>query len=98
MPATTILSNNPVNSVFSNDNSHFTYRHIDFSIELLLSSGTDLLGMVPLIPNPFWAPMAVSFIGGLMLATAIGLLVLPAMYCWWYKIDEPQTQLEEADN
>ncbi|WP_251871176.1 hypothetical protein, partial [Escherichia coli] len=40
-PATTILSNNPVNSVFSNDNSHFTYRHIDFSIELLLSSGTD---------------------------------------------------------
>ncbi|EFC9756193.1 DNA replication protein [Escherichia coli] len=25
MPATTILSNNPVNSVFSNDNSHFTY-------------------------------------------------------------------------
>ena len=31
MPATTILSNNPVNSVFSNDNSHFTYRHIDFS-------------------------------------------------------------------
>ena len=40
MPATTILSNNPVNSVFSNDNSHFTYRHIDFSIELLLSSGT----------------------------------------------------------
>ncbi|CHY04518.1 Uncharacterised protein [Salmonella enterica subsp. enterica serovar Typhi] len=41
MPATTILSNNPVNSVFSNDNSHFTYRHIDFSIELLLSSGTD---------------------------------------------------------
>lgn len=65
---------------------------------IMLSSGTDLLGMVPLIPNPFWAPMAVSFIGGLMLATAIGLLVLPAMYCWWYKIDEPQTQLEEADN
>lgn len=28
MPATTILSNNPVNSVFSNDNSHFTYRLI----------------------------------------------------------------------
>ena len=65
---------------------------------IMLSSGTDLLGMVPLIPNPFWAPMAVSFIGGLMLATAIGLLVLPAMYCWWYKIDEPKVQGEDADN
>ncbi|MDD8377465.1 hypothetical protein LAW41_24250, partial [Escherichia coli] len=45
MPATTILSNNPVNSVFSNDNSHFTYRHIDFSIELLLS------GFAPIFPD-----------------------------------------------
>ena len=58
---------------------------------IMLSSGTDVLGMIPLIPNPFWAPMAVSFIGGLMLATAIGLLVLPAMYCWWYNIQEPNS-------
>ncbi len=58
---------------------------------IMLSSGTDVLGMIPLIPNPFWAPMAVSFIGGLMLATALGLLVLPAMYCWWYNIQEPNS-------
>lgn len=43
MSATTILSNNPVNSAFSHDNSQFTYRHIDFSIELLLIAGSDSL-------------------------------------------------------
>ena len=45
---------------------------------IMLSSVTDVLGFVPLIPNPFWRPLAVSFIGGLLLATAIGLLVVPA--------------------
>lgn len=53
---------------------------------IMLSSVTDVLGFVPLIPNPFWRPLAVSFIGGLLLATAIGLLVVPALYCWWYKV------------
>lgn len=59
---------------------------------IMLSSVTDVLGFVPLIPNPFWCPLAVSFIGGLLLATAIGLLVVPAMYCWWYKVKEPCKQ------
>lgn len=59
---------------------------------IMLSSVTDVLGFVPLIPNPFWRPLAVSFIGGLLLATAIGLLVVPAMYCWWYKVKEPCEQ------
>lgn len=59
---------------------------------IMLSSVTDVLGFVPLIPNPFWRPLAVSFIGGLLLATAIGLLVVPAMYCWWYKVKEPCKQ------
>ncbi|MCX2663049.1 hypothetical protein OQ627_16860 [Klebsiella pneumoniae] len=41
MPATISLSNIPVNSVFSHDQSQFSYQHVDFSIELLLSSGSD---------------------------------------------------------
>lgn len=57
---------------------------------IMLSSVTDVLGFVPLIPSPFWRPLAVSFIGGLLLATAIGLLVVPALYCWYYKVEEPK--------
>lgn len=58
---------------------------------IMLSSVTDVLGFVPLIPSPFWRPLAVSFIGGLLLATAIGLLVVPALYCWYYKVEGPKT-------
>lgn len=57
---------------------------------IMLSSVTDVLGFVPLIPSPFWRPLAVSFIGGLLLATAIGLLVVPALYCWYYKGEGPK--------
>lgn len=57
---------------------------------IMLSSVTDVLGFVPLIPSPFWCPLAVSFIGGLLLATAIGLLVVPALYCWYYKVEGPK--------
>lgn len=57
---------------------------------IMLSSVTDVLGFVPLIPSPFWRPLAVSFIGGLLLATAIGLLVVPALYCWYYKVEGPK--------
>lgn len=57
---------------------------------IMLSSVTDVLGFVPLIPSPFWRPLAVSFIGGLLLATAIGLLVVPAFYCWYYKVEGPK--------
>ncbi len=57
---------------------------------IMLSSVTDVLGFVPLIPSPFWRPLAVSFIGGLLLATAIGLLVVPALYCWYYKVKGPK--------
>lgn len=57
---------------------------------IMLSSVTDVLGFVPLIPSPFWRPLAVSFIGGLLLATAIGLLVVPALYCWYYKVERPK--------
>lgn len=57
---------------------------------IMLSSVTDVLGFVPLIPSPFWRPLAVSFIGGLLLATVIGLLVVPALYCWYYKVEGPK--------
>lgn len=57
---------------------------------IMLSSVTDVLGFVPLVPSPFWRPLAVSFIGGLLLATAIGLLVVPALYCWYYKVEGPK--------
>lgn len=57
---------------------------------IMLSSVTDVLGFVPLITNPFWRPLAVSFVGGLLLATAIGLLFVPALYSQIYGVKIPK--------
>lgn len=55
---------------------------------IMLTSFAEVLGMIPLLTNPFWAPMSVSFIGGLALATPLGLLFVPALYAYWYDVEE----------
>ncbi len=55
---------------------------------IMLTSFAEVLGMIPLLPNPFWSPMSAAFIGGLVLATPLGLLFVPALYAAWYKVVE----------
>ena len=57
---------------------------------IMLTAGTDILGMVPLITSPFWAPMAVAIAAGLIIATFLTLLVLPVMYAVAYRAEEVQ--------
>lgn len=57
---------------------------------IMLTAMAAILGMIPLMGNPFWSPLAFSFSGGLLLATVLTLLVLPALYCWYYKVEEPK--------
>jgi multidrug efflux pump len=46
--------------------------------------------MIPLTRSAFWGPMAVAIMGGLVVATALTLLALPAMYAAWFKV-RPET-------
>ncbi|KYZ77681.1 multidrug transporter AcrB [Anaerosporomusa subterranea] len=55
---------------------------------IMLTAAAAILGMVPLIFTDFWGPMAISIAGGLLGATALTLLVLPAMYAAWFKVCE----------
>lgn len=52
---------------------------------IMLTAAAAILGMLPLVSNLFWGPMAVAIAGGLFGATILTLLVLPAMYAAWYK-------------
>jgi multidrug efflux pump subunit AcrB len=45
--------------------------------------------MIPLSRQIFWGPMAVAIMGGLIVATALTLLFLPALYAAWYRVREP---------
>lgn len=53
---------------------------------ILLTAGTAIFAMVPLSRSVFWGPMAVALMGGLLVATALTLLFLPALYAAWFRV------------
>lgn len=57
---------------------------------ILLTAAAASLGMIPIAREVFWGPMAYAMIGGIISATLLTLLFLPALYVAWYKIREPE--------
>jgi multidrug efflux pump subunit AcrB len=53
---------------------------------IVLTAAAAVLAMVPLSRSVFWGPMAVAIMGGLIVATALTLLALPAMYAAWFRV------------
>jgi multidrug efflux pump len=45
-----------------------------------------VLGMIPLAQSAFWGPMAITIMGGLLVATVLTLLVVPALYAIWFRV------------
>jgi multidrug efflux pump subunit AcrB len=56
---------------------------------IVLTAAAAVLAMIPLSRSVFWGPMAVAIMGGLIVATALTLLALPAMYAAWFRIERP---------
>jgi multidrug efflux pump len=56
---------------------------------ILLTAGTAIFAMIPLSRSVFWGPMAVALMGGLLVATALTLLFLPALYAAWFRVKQP---------
>ncbi len=47
---------------------------------------TTILGMAPLLQDAFFAPMAVTIMGGLSFATVLTLIVVPVIYCILFRV------------
>ncbi len=56
---------------------------------ILLTAAAASLGMIPIAREVFWGPMAFAMIGGIVSATLLTLLFLPALYVACYRIKEP---------
>jgi multidrug efflux pump len=56
---------------------------------IVLTAAAAVLAMIPLSRSVFWGPMAVAIMGGLVVATALTLLALPAMYAAWFRVERP---------
>ena len=55
---------------------------------ILLTAAAAILAMIPLSRSEFWGPMAVAIMGGLLVATVLTLIFLPALYAVWFRIKE----------
>ena len=57
---------------------------------IVLTAAAAVLAMIPLTRSAFFGPMAVAIMGGLIVATALTLLFLPALYAAWFRVKRPQ--------
>ena len=61
---------------------------------IVLTAISTVLGLVPIAITIFWGPMAVAIMGGLLVATLLTLVFLPALYVTWFCIQEPLAKTE----
>ena len=58
---------------------------------IVLTALAAILAMIPLSRSVFFGPMAVAIMGGLTVATALTLVVLPALYAAWFRVRRDET-------
>jgi len=63
---------------------------------IVLTAAAAILAMIPLSRSVFWGPMAVAIMGGLLVATALTLLGLPAMYAAWFRVQREPAARDAA--
>ena len=59
---------------------------------IVLTALASVLAMIPMSRSVFFGPMAVAIMGGLIVATALTLLFLPALYAAWFRVKEAEAR------
>jgi len=54
-----------------------------------MAAATTILGMLPLLTDAFFVAMAVTVMGGLLVATVLTLIVVPTLYVILFRIPNP---------
>jgi multidrug efflux pump subunit AcrB len=57
---------------------------------VVLTAAAAVLAMIPLTRSVFWGPMAMSIMGGLIVATVLTLLFVPALYAACFGVRQNQ--------
>jgi multidrug efflux pump len=53
---------------------------------IMLTAAAAVLAMIPLTRSELWGPMAMAIMGGLVVATVLTLLFVPALYAAWHRV------------
>jgi multidrug efflux pump len=59
---------------------------------IVLTAAAAVLAMIPLTRSILWGPMAYAIMGGLVVATALTLLFVPALYAAWFRVRRPAAE------
>jgi Cu/Ag efflux pump CusA len=63
---------------------------------ILLTAAAAILGMIPIAPTVFWGPMAYAVMGGLVVATLLTLVFLPALYVAWFRVQPSESAVQPS--
>jgi len=58
---------------------------------ITLTAAAAVLAMIPLTRSVLWGPMAYAIMGGLIVATMLTVLFVPALYAAWFRVKRPAT-------
>lgn len=76
------------------DGMHPFYACVNASVSqarpILLASGTTVLGVVPLLPDPFWSAMAACIMAGLGVGATLTIILYPTLYATLHGIKRPE--------
>ncbi len=56
---------------------------------IMLTASAAVLAMVPLARSDFFGPQAITIFGGLLVATVLTILFVPALYAAWFRVERP---------
>lgn len=57
---------------------------------IALTAAASVLAMIPLTRDVLWSPMAVAIMGGLIVATVLTMIAVPALYAAWFRVRRPE--------
>jgi multidrug efflux pump subunit AcrB len=57
---------------------------------VVLAAATTVLGVIPLLADVFWVGLAVTIMAGLTFGTVLTMLLVPVLYCMFYKVPSPE--------
>jgi multidrug efflux pump subunit AcrB len=65
---------------------------------VVLTAAAAVLAMIPLTRSVFWGPMAMAIMGGLLVATALTLVCVPALYAAFFRVPRTAVGADPSRN
>ena len=63
---------------------------------IMLTAAAAVLALIPIAQSAFWGPMAYAMMGGILAATVLTIIVLPAAYALFFRV-KPPSATDPAD-